>query len=78
MVTLQTAEADASDPANQDEFGDQLKTVFVVEKRIDPETERSGPMRSLAAPCRGTCSAAVALKPVRQSARIWKSNSSCS
>ena len=35
---LQTGEADASAPTSQDAFGDQRKTVFVVEKRIDPET----------------------------------------
>ena len=35
---LQTSEADASDPANQDQFGDQQQTVFVVEKRVDPAT----------------------------------------
>jgi len=34
----QTAEADASNPSTQDEFGDQLKTVFVVEKRINHKT----------------------------------------
>lgn len=35
---LQTVEADASNPKHQDEFGDQQKTVFVVEKRIEPES----------------------------------------
>ena len=35
---LQTAEADASDPTQQDLFGDQSKTVFIVEKRVDQET----------------------------------------
>ena len=35
---LQTAEADASDPTQQDLFGDQSKTVFIVEKRVDHET----------------------------------------
>ena len=34
----QTSSADASNPLDQGEFGDQLKTVFVVEKRLDPQT----------------------------------------
>lgn len=34
----QTSEADAADPANQDQFGDQQQTVFVVEKRVDADT----------------------------------------
>ncbi len=37
-VKRQTSEADASDPAVQDEFGDQQKAVFVVEKLIDDAT----------------------------------------
>ena len=38
-VKRQTSEADASDPAIQDEFGDQQKAVFVVEKLIDEDTQ---------------------------------------
>ncbi len=34
----QTSEADASNPTLQDEFGDQQKTVFIVEKLTDPDT----------------------------------------
>ena len=37
-VKRQTSEADASDPAIQNEFGDQKKAVFVVEKLIDEDT----------------------------------------
>ncbi len=37
-VNPQIAEADASNPSNQGEFGDKLKTVFVVEKKIDRKT----------------------------------------
>ena len=37
-VKRQTSEADASDPLNQDEFGDQQKTVFVVEKLVNEDT----------------------------------------
>ncbi|MDJ0711131.1 MAG: SPFH domain-containing protein [Woeseiaceae bacterium] len=38
MVKRQTSEADASNPELQDEFGDQQKAVFVVEKLIDEST----------------------------------------
>ncbi|MDJ0700901.1 MAG: SPFH domain-containing protein [Woeseiaceae bacterium] len=37
-IKRQTAEADASDPEFQDEFGDQQKTVFVVEKLLNQDT----------------------------------------
>jgi len=37
-VKPQIAEADASNPSAQGEFGDKLKTVFVVEKKIDRKT----------------------------------------
>ncbi len=37
-IKRQTSEADASDPAVQDEFGDQQKTVFVVEKMLNTDT----------------------------------------
>ena len=37
-IKRQTSEADASDPALQDEFGDQQKTVFVVEKLLNEAT----------------------------------------
>ncbi|MDJ0750888.1 MAG: SPFH domain-containing protein [Woeseiaceae bacterium] len=37
-VKRQTSEADASNPEMQDEFGDQQKAVFVVEKLIDDAT----------------------------------------
>ena len=37
-VKRQTSEADASNPEIQEEFGDQQKAVFVVEKRIDDVT----------------------------------------
>ena len=37
-VKRQTSEADASNPELQDEFGDQKKAVFVVEKLIDDAT----------------------------------------
>ena len=35
---MQTSEADASNPLDQSGFGEQMKTVFVVEKKIDPKT----------------------------------------
>ncbi len=38
-VKRQTSEADASDPLSQDEFGEQTKAVFVVEKLIDDVTK---------------------------------------
>ena len=38
MVKRQTSEADASNPEFQDEFGDQKKAVFVVEKLLDETT----------------------------------------
>jgi regulator of protease activity HflC (stomatin/prohibitin superfamily) len=38
MVRRQTSEADASSPQMQDEFGDQKKSVFVVEKMLDEVT----------------------------------------
>ena len=37
-IKRQTAEADASNPEVQDEFGDQQKTVFVVEKLLNTDT----------------------------------------
>lgn len=37
-VKRQVSEADASDPLMQDEFGDQQKTVFVVEKVLSQDT----------------------------------------
>lgn len=37
-VKRQTSEADASDPSLQDEFGDQQKTVFIVEKLTNADT----------------------------------------
>lgn len=37
-VKRQTSEADASDPESQNEFGEQTKAVFVVEKLIDEKT----------------------------------------
>jgi regulator of protease activity HflC (stomatin/prohibitin superfamily) len=37
-VKRQTAEADASNPDLQDEFGNQQKTVFVVEKLLNEDT----------------------------------------
>jgi len=37
-IKRQTSEADASNPDVQDEFGDQQKTVFVVEKLLNVET----------------------------------------
>ena len=37
-IKRQTSEADASNPSLQDEFGDQQKTVFIVEKLTDSDT----------------------------------------
>jgi len=37
-ITRQTSEADASNPSLQDEFGDQQKTVFIVEKLTAEDT----------------------------------------
>jgi len=37
-IKRQTSEADASEPSMQDEFGDQQKMVFVVEKLTDEDT----------------------------------------